>query len=207
MINCSVELEFGCSSPLPTRTGYLLLRFPYLLNIPHNFDSKPYLTAGTSNKITVRALNFALLQRAAIDSALSLISDSLASLDNTFQLINSPVSAATILELIEVADKRADDVSRLARRLLNILQNHSEAESDGNGQGVTVESSVMYVCLIQICLTSRVVSMHAPVLSPHHRVCHSSVLKLENLPHQMLSLPHSYSFQTTKTVGTYRCRC
>lgn len=77
------------------------------------------------------------LQRASIQSALSLISDSLVSLDNTFQLINSPVSVATILELIEVADKRADDVSGLARRLLNILQNHSEAESETTAQGVT----------------------------------------------------------------------
>lgn len=77
------------------------------------------------------------LQRAAIESALSLIRDSLVSLDNTFQLINSPVSAGTILELIEVADKRADDVSGLARRLLNILQNHSEAETETATQGAT----------------------------------------------------------------------
>jgi hypothetical protein len=85
------------------------------------------------------------MQRAAIDSALSLISDALVNLDNTFQLINSPVSAATLLELVEVADKRADDVSGLARRLLNILQNHSEAESEDTRQGVTHVSLTWFV--------------------------------------------------------------
>lgn len=76
------------------------------------------------------------MQRAAINSALSLISDSLVNLGNTFQLINSPVSATTILELVEVADKRADDVSRLARRLLNFLQSRSDLEGESTQQGV-----------------------------------------------------------------------
>jgi hypothetical protein len=71
---------------------------------------------------------------------MSLINDALVNLENTFELVNSPVSAGTLLELFEVADKRADDVSCLARRLLNILQNHSETESEGTRQGDTRNS-------------------------------------------------------------------
>lgn len=67
-------------------------------------------------------------------------------LENTFQLINSPVSAATILELVEVADKRADDVSGLARRLLNILQNHAETERSVAGQGVPRYVHLCFQC-------------------------------------------------------------
>lgn len=69
-----------------------------------------------------------LMQRAAVTSALSLLVECSADLE---QLVSECASHHTVhlVETVDAADKRAEDVSTLARRLLEILQNQTSTDN------------------------------------------------------------------------------